>query len=390
MTCRVSSGFSGTCSIPWNLKQHSGFQRHHTGILSYLLCSFRVILCAALAAACSGSVCGQSLVGPDPGLPSAPEPQSTTPPDNQKTGMVSGTVIDPNGSVVQGATVTLSRNGHPYAVLQSGSNGQFNFPGLPTGSFTVTVTGANMGTGRSPDITLAAGEVSYLKPIVLPVSGGTTSVVVTANQDELAEEEVHIAESQRVLGIVPNFYTSFNWNAPPMNGREKFQLAWRSFFDPVTPFEAGAIAGGEQIVGAYPGFGSGATGFGKRYGAAVANTFISRMLNDAVFPAILRQDPRYFYKGTGTTRSRAVYAMEQAVMTRGNNGRQQVAYSHFLAYFATGGISNLYYPDANRGAALVFENGLIEIAGDAAANLLREFVLPRFTNREPRHSSKVP
>jgi hypothetical protein len=304
--------------------------------------------------------------------------------------LISGTVVDRNGSVVQGATVTLLQNWYPRAALQSGNNGQFSFPGLPAGNFTVTVTGANMGTVSSPAIALAAGEVNYLKPIVLPVQGGTTDVVVTANQDELAEEEVHIEESQRILGIVPNFYTSFDWNAPPLNSKQKFQLAWRSLVDPITPVEAGLIAGGEQIEGLYPGFGTGAAGFGERYGAALANTISSRMLDEALFPAIFHQDPRYFYKGTGSTGSRALYAMERSVITRGNNGREQFAYSRILANFAAGGISNLYYPDANRGAALVFENGLVEIGAEAAANLLREFVLPRFTNRAPRHRSGKP
>ena len=286
--------------------------------------------------------------------------------------------------------MTLAENGSTYAVSQSGSNGQFTFSGLPAGSFTVTVTGTDMGAGNSPEITLAAGEVSYLKPIMLPVLGGTTSVVVTANQEELAEEEVHIEESQRILGVFPNFFTSFDWNAPPLNGKQEFQLAWRSFIDPTTFAEAGLIAGAEQIDNLYPGFGTGASGYGKRYGAALANTFDSRMLSYALFPAIFHQDPRYFYKGTGRTRSRALYAMEQGVMTRGNNGQQQFAYSRILADFAGGALSNLYYPDSNRGAALVFENGALEIGGGAGVNLLKEFVLPRFTNREPRHSARKP
>jgi len=71
-------------------------------------------------------------------------------------------------------------------------------------------------------------------------------------------------------------------------------------------------------------------------------------------------------------------------MCRGDNGHQQFCYSHVLAYFAAGAISNLYYPQSNRGASLVVENGFIEIGGAAAANLLREFVWPQFTTHSPR------
>jgi hypothetical protein len=183
----------------------------------------RVLLWPLLLAAGHGAARAQSAA--DHALPSAPEPGAAA--DTQKTGIISGTVIDTNGSVIQGATVTLLQNWYPRASLQSGSNGQFSFSELPAGNFTVTVTGKNMRNVSSPEIALSAGEVNYLKPIVLPVEGGTTSVVVTATQDELAEEEVHIEESQRVLGIVPNFFESFDWNAHPLNSKQKFHLAWR-------------------------------------------------------------------------------------------------------------------------------------------------------------------
>lgn len=299
------------------------------------------------------------------------------------SGTISGTVTDTNGGVVADAAVTLSQEKSQFSrTIQSGSDGQFTFSGLPEGIFIVTVTAPNMGTVHSSKITLASGETRYLPEMVLPVVGATT-VHVTGDQEQIATEEVHTEETQRIMGVFPNFYSSFDWNAPPLNTKLKFHLAWRSLIDPTTFIEAGAIAGGEQFQGLYPGFGSGAEGFAKRYGAAYANTFDSRMLGEFLFPSLFRQDPRYFYKGTGSVPSRAAYASEQAVVCRGDNGHQQFCYSHILAYFAAGAISNLYYPQGNRGAGLVAENGLIEIGGAAAANLLREFVWPQFTTHVP-------
>jgi len=322
-------------------------------------------------------------------LPDAPgfsagSPLTAQPPTQATgTGSISGTVTDTNGGVVQGATVTLAQQGSSATrTVQSGGDGQFTFSGLPEGIFTVTVTAPHMGTASSSKVTLVKGETRYLPQIVLPVVG-TTTVHVSADPYQIATEDVHIEESQRIMGLFPNFYSSFDWNAPPLNTKLKFHLAWRSLIDPTVFLEAGAIAGGEQFQGMYPGFGSGAEGFGKRYGAALANTFDSRMLGQALFPSIFHQDPRYFYKGTGSTTSRATYAAEQAVVCRGDNGHQQFCFSHILAYFAAGAVSNLYYPQGNRGASLVAENGLIEIGGSAAANLLREFVWPQMTTHAP-------
>ena len=319
-------------------------------------------------------------------LPDAPGFVSEPLPTNPATanGTISGTVVDTNGGVVLGADVTLSQTSSKTPRAQkSGNDGQFAFTGLPAGVYAVTATAPGMGTAQSTKITLSEGETRYLPQLVLPVVGSTT-VRVTANQEQIATEEVHLEESQRILGVFPNFFSSFDWNAPPLNSKLKFHLALRSLIDPTVFLEAGAIAGGEQMQGLYPGFGKGAEGYGKRYAAAYANTFDSRILGEALFPSIFHQDPRYFYKGTGSFTSRATYAAEQGVMCRGDNGHQQFCYSHVLAYFAAGAISNLYYPQSNRGASLVVENGFIEIGGAAAANLLREFVWPQFTTHSPR------
>lgn len=313
-------------------------------------------------------------------LPNAPTPSSGA--------TISGTVVDTNGNVVQNAKLTLSQEGTQGShVQQSGSDGQFTFSNLPTGVFTVGATAPGMGTAQSSKIILAVHETRYLPQIVLPVVGSTT-VHVVADHEQIAEQDVHIEETQRVLAVFPNFYSSFDWNAPSLNSRQKFKLAWRSLIDPTSLVAVAGIAGGEQIYNIYPGFGTGPEGYGKRFGAALANTVDSRILGSAVFPAIFRQDPRFFYKADGSIGSRAVYAAEQAVICRGDNGHEQFAYSHIMANFTAGAISNLYYPQQNRGASLVVENGLIEIGGAAATNLLREFVLPAFTTHAPGSAFK--
>jgi hypothetical protein len=301
-----------------------------------------------------------------------------------------GTVMDTNGSEIQGARVVLSAlSGGDERILKSGGDGEFTFPGLPPGSFKLTVSGPGWGTYISPAIQLDAGDFRILRHIVLPVAASAT-VRVTADPDELAEEQVRIAVQQRVLGVFPNFYTSYDWNAPPMRARQKFQLVLRSVSDPMTFVGAGAQAGIEQTDNLFPGYGQGMLGYSRRFGAAYADDFVARMLGEAVFPSLFHQDPRYFYKGTGSFHSRAFYAISAAVMARSDDGRWEPDYSQILGSFASGGLSNLYYPAASRGAALTMENGLVDIASRAAENLVREFILKKFTTRAPKGTAMRP
>lgn len=291
-----------------------------------------------------------------------------------------GTVLDTNGAVVQAARVELmTRTGTHMGIEKSDSRGEFSFAGLPAGEFKVAVSGPGWGTFVSPDIVLRAGEFHIVSQIVLPIAASAT-VRVSANPDEIAEEQLHIAEQQRVLGVFPNFYTSYDWNAPPMRSRQKFQLALRSLSDPMTLLGAGAVAAAEQANNNFAGYGQGVQGYSKRYGAAYADDFIGKMLSQAVLPTLFHQDPRYFYRGNGGAASRAFYALSAGVMTRSDNGRWEPNYSYILGSFAAGGISNLYYPAADRGLTLTAANGLVNIAEHSGTNLLREFLFKRFSN----------
>ena len=114
------------------------------------------------------------------------------------------------------------------------------------------------------------------------------------------------------------------------------------------------------------------------------------MFSSAIYPSLLHQDPRYFYKGTGTKRSRAVHAIVSAVVTRTDSGGLQPNYSYVLGTMTSGGLSNLYYPHGDRGAGLVFINTGLGLAGHAVDNLIREFVLKALTTNVPVSSAAKP
>lgn len=347
--------------------------------------------------ACSIALAQQSFTSAhESTLPDAPEPQAVRPAGVSNpqagSGSLTGTVLDTNGTVVQGAQVTLAgRPGSAARTVESGMNGQFAFAGLLPDVYILTVTAPGMNSFTSPQIPLRAGQ-DYIAPsVTLSVSAVSTSVTVTAGtKEQLSEQQVQIAEGQRVAGVFPNFYSTFDWNAPPMQAKQKFQLSIRSIIDPVSFLTIAGVAGGEQYRNIFPAYGGGIEGYGKRYGAALANHVSGNLLGRAVYPAIFHQDPRYFFKGKGTVRERAFYAIAAAVIARGDDGRWKPNYSQVLGNFSAAGLSNLYYPAADRGASLVLFNGLAGTGADAVSNLIREFLLKGITSHVPHDANGQP
>jgi hypothetical protein len=313
-------------------------------------------------------------------------------PDQQSSGRIIGTILDQTGAAVAGARVTLAHEDQsPSQDVLSGDDGQFSFVNITPGPFHLTIVSTGFATQLASGI-LRAGEVSIVPQITLTLAAPVTQVQVEGlTQTELAEVQIKDEEKQRVLGVVPNFYVSYIPDAAPLTSKQKFKLAWRTTVDPVTFGVTAAVAGLEQAGNDLSGYGQGAQGYGKRYGAAYADLVTDTFIGSAILPSLLKQDPRYFYKGTGTARSRLLYAIANAVICKGDNKRWQANYSSILGSLASGGISNLYYPAKNRnGAGLTFENGMVDIGASAAANVIQEFVVRKLTPNLPNHNPAKP
>jgi len=120
------------------------------------------------------------------------------------------------------------------------------------------------------------------------------------------------------------------------------------------------------------------------------NDVSARMFSSAIFPSLFRQDPRYFFHGSGTKRQRALYAISRVFVARGDNGHSQPNYSYILGSFASGALSNAYYPAGDRGVSLTITNSLLEIAGHMGNNILREFAMRQFTTKVPSYAHGKP
>jgi hypothetical protein len=261
----------------------------------------------------------------------------------------------------------------------SNDNGFFEFNDLESGSpYHVTVSAPGFANWASPDVTLKPGQYVILTDTKLHIAKALTTVTVGYSAEEIATEQVKIEEQQRIFGFIPNFYVQYDPNAAPLTTKLKFQLAAKVSFDPVTFIGVGLVAAVDQ-AGDTPNYPQGAKGYGERYGAVYANGFTDIMIGGAILPSLLHQDPRYFYQGTGTNKSRALHAITSPFVCRGDNGRPQPNYSTIGGDLASAALSNAYYPASNRGLGLFFGNFLIGTGQRAAANLAQEFILRRLT-----------
>ena len=303
-----------------------------------------------------------------------PEPQS---------GQITGTVVDVNGDAVTGATVVLAdAETTNRRTVVTADNGFFKFddvkPGVP---YQVVVTADGFADWTSSAITINPGEIKILGAVELALATLKTTVRVTGNTVEIATEQVKLEETQRVFGIIPNFYVSYEGdNAAPLTTEMKFKLAAKVSYDPVSVAGIGFMAGISQ-AGDTPDYGQGSKGYAERFGATAADGFTDIMIGGAILPSLLHQDPRYFYQGTGTTRSRLRHAVLAPFICKGDNGRWQPNYSSVGGDLASAGLSNLYYPQSNRGAGLVLSVFAINTSERIVATLAQEFVLGKFTHR---------
>jgi hypothetical protein len=312
-------------------------------------------------------------------LPDAPKPQP---------GIVVGTVTDVNNDAVPGATVSLAGPAlkDPRTAV-SNDNGSFQFNDVEPGTYQVIVSAQGFANWTSPAIMLKPGQYAILPVSKLRIAEALTTITVAspaASLDEIAAEQVRVEEQQRIFGFIPNFYVTYDRNVVPLTPKLKFKLATKALFDPVTVIGVAGFAAINQAAN-NPNYGQGAKGYAERFGAGYADGAIDIMVGGAILPSLLHQDPRYFYQGTGTTKSRVLHAVSSPFITRGDNGQRQPNYSTLGGDLTTAALANAYYPASNRGVGLFLGNFFIATGQRALANVAQEFILRRITKTKNQH-----
>ncbi len=305
----------------------------------------------------------------------------------EKAGTVIGTVEDANGNTVEGASVILrvansgAGSGETHTATAN-TNGFFQMSVEP-GLYVATVSFPGLAPWTSGDVAVAGGEFREIPDIVLKVRAAFSEIRVAPSREEIAEEQIHAQEHQRIGGILPNFYVSYATDAAPLTTRQKFELAWKNSTDPGSIAADVITAGVEQAQNSYPAYHQGLKGYGKRFGAAYGNDAGSTFIGAAILPMMFRQDPRYFWRGTGSVWSRALYSVSTIAICRSDNGRWQPNYSFVLGNLASGALSNVYYPAGNRGWATTVKGGAISSLMGVSGRLMQEFVMRRVSRGVP-------
>ncbi len=245
-------------------------------------------------------------------------------------GSIAGAVVDASGAGVGGCRVKLTLEDRaPVQETQSAENGDFSFPDVVPGPYRLSFSAKGF-AAKTIAGELRAGEALSLPQTFLAIDSPTTEVNVTQTQAELAQTQIAEEEQQRLLGFLPNFFAAYDRDAAPLDAKQKLELTAKTWFDPSSFAIEGIIAGVWQAQNTHKGFGQGAQGYAKRYGAGFADYGTSLLLEKFVTTTIFKQDPRYFYRGTGTKRSRAWYAISRTFVCRGDNKKDQFCYSSFV------------------------------------------------------------
>jgi hypothetical protein len=207
-----------------------------------------------------------------------------------------------------------------------------------------------------------------------------------ANEKAIEKDE----QSRRILGVVPQFGVTDRQDAPPLTTGGKLHLFAKAAFDPVEFGLVGLQAAVSQGENEFPEYGQGFEGYGKRYGASFADEVSSGFFSNFLYPVLLKEDPRYFRLGVGSIKHRIAYSMSQEFVCHTDKGGRTFNFSNVLGAVSSGGLSNVYYPESDRGFGLTMSRSAIALLYGSLGGLSDEF-WPDISQRlfHKRHKSDI-
>ncbi len=314
-------------------------------------------------------------------LPVVPASAQSTEAATTKTGSVLGTVVDISDDPVPDAAVVLQGPAGNRLAAVTKEDGSFAFPNVTPGIvYLVTVTAEGFAEWSS-SVTVEPGQDKTLTDVKLRILAVQRAVTVSYSEKEVAAQEFKAEEQQRIFRFIPNTYVTYEPHPEPLTTGMKFHLAYKSLSNPVFFVRTAAWAGVQQAVDTPGQWRQGAEGYGKRVGAGFADATAEGLIGNAILPSLLHQDPRYFYQGSGTKKSRALHAILAAFICKGDNGRTQPNYSTWGGSLISSSIALSYYPSSDRNAQHVFKSFGIGMGLHIAGGVVQEFILDKFTSK---------
>ena len=299
---------------------------------------------------------------------------------NAKTGSILGTVVDTSDDPVPDATVVLQGPPDDRLTVVTNDGGSFAFQHVTAGiAYQVIVTAEGFAEWSS-SVTVEPGQEKTITDVKLRILAVQRAVTVSYSENEVAARELRAEEQQRIFRFIPNMYVTYEPHPEPLTTKMKFELAYKSLTSPALFARAAGWAGVQQAADT-PDYRQGAKGYGKRLGADLAGGTTEGLFGNAILPSLLHQDPRYFYQGSGTKKSRALHAILAPFICKGDNGAWQPNYSQWGGSLISSSISMAYYPQSNRNAGHVFGSFGVGMALHVAGSLAQEFILGKVTSK---------
>ena len=300
---------------------------------------------------------------------------------NTKTGRILGTAVDTSDDPIPGATVLLQGPTGDRLTVVTKDDGAFVFDQVPAEiAYQVTVTGEGFADWSS-SVTVEPGQDKTLVDVKLRILAVQRAVTVSYSSKEVAVQQLKAEEQQRVFAFIPNMYVTYEPHPEPLTTGMKFHLAYKSLTNPVFFARAAAGAGVSQAADSPSQWPQGAKGYSWRFGANLAGATTEGLIGNAILPSLLHQDPRYYYQGGSTNKSRALHAIFAAFICKGDNGKTQPNYSMWGGSLISSSISLAYSPSSDRNAQHVFTNFGIGLGLHVAGGLVQEFILDKLTSR---------
>jgi hypothetical protein len=162
-------------------------------------------------------------------------------------------------------------------------------------------------------------------------------------------------------------------NSAPLSAKGKFELFLNDSISGHAIAGSAAAAGLDQAFNWYAGFGQGAAGYGKRFGAQMARDSSNNLFGTFLLATVLRQDPRFFVRNNPTFWRAVKYSLHRVVITRDDFGAEVVNLSGLLGPLAGEALANAYLPAQNRTVKNTFARYASDLGWRAAGNLLREY-----------------
>jgi hypothetical protein len=212
------------------------------------------------------------------------------------------------------------------------------------------------------------------QPANPPAPSPSSSTDKNAENPGIKNQEKTGTSNDRLFFALPNFLTVEAKDVPPLTAGQKFKVVARGAFDPIQIPWYAIQAGISQAANSEPGYGQGAEGYGKRFGAYAADGVIENFMVGAIFPSVLRQDPRYFQMGKGGFWHRSGYAMSRIFVTRTDSGHHQFNFSEIFGSAAAASISTYsYHPRDDRNLPNTVSVWGTQVGYDTLTFVIKEF-----------------